>query len=230
MTGFQSTVSLNPALGVPGDFATTGPYTTVPAMAGELTAGSAGVVIARFAWAEDSTGVVSNSKPSLTSTRFGFVGRDQRAAITTYLAESTMTVNAGNEITLYDSGAFLMAAPSTATIGQRVFAPYSGAAPTLGTAGTPPTTTLSVTTTSGSAAISYTGGDLYPGMPITGTGIPASTTVATVNATAGTATLSAAATASGTVTATVKTGYETRFYVSTPGSTGDVIIITNRGF
>ncbi|MDR3438076.1 hypothetical protein, partial [Telmatospirillum sp.] len=60
----------------------------------------------------------------------------------------------------------------------------------------------SVTTTSGSTAISYAGGALYAGEVISGTGIPAGTTIASVNATSstgGTAVLSAAATASGTI-------------------------------
>ena len=83
MTGFQTSVSANMAYGIPGDFATTGPWSTVPAQNGELTAGSAGVAIGIFAWADDTTGVVTNGKPNLTSTRFGFVGRTQRALITT---------------------------------------------------------------------------------------------------------------------------------------------------
>lgn len=232
MTGFQTSVQLNPAYGVPGDFYATGPYTTVEAGPGELTAGASGVVIARFAWAEDSTGVVSNGKPSLTSSRFGFVGRaGQRAVITTFLAESSMTINPGFEVTLFNSGSFSIAAPSGgATIGQRVYAAYLDGSITLGAAASAPTTTLSVTTASGSAAISYTGGSLAPGMPISGTGIPANAKVATVNATAGTATISANATASDTVTATITTGYETSFYVRTPGVAGDLIAISDKGF
>jgi hypothetical protein len=227
---FQTSVNLDLSYGVPGDFATTAPFSIVPAMKGELTAGSAGVYVARFAWAEDSTGVVSNGKPDLTSTRFGFVIRNQRAVITTYLAEYVNYVQPGMEVALADGGAFLISAPSSATIGQRVFAKYADGTITLGTAGSPPTSTLSVTTTNTSTAISFTGGSLSPGMPISGTGIPAGALVASVNATAGTAVLSAAATASGTVTATVTTSYETRFYVKTAGASGDIIIISDKGF
>ncbi|MDR3436515.1 LysM peptidoglycan-binding domain-containing protein, partial [Telmatospirillum sp.] len=58
----------------------------------------------------------------------------------------------------------------------------------------------SVTTVNGSTAISYSGGALYVGEAISGTGIPAGAKIASVNASAGTATLSVAATASGTIT------------------------------
>ena len=233
MTGFQTSVSANMAYGIPGDFASTGPWSTVPAQNGELTASSAGVAIGIFAWADDTTGVVTNGKPNLTSTRFGFVGRNQRALITTYLAESSFTVLPGAEITLTDGGPVFVAAPSGGgTIGQKVIAKYADGTISFGTAGSPPTTTGSVTTTNTSTTISYTPASLTlaPGQPITGTGIPAGATVATVNAGAGTATISAAATASGTVTATVTTAYETRYFVKTGGVAGDVVIINDKGF
>ncbi|MDR3410664.1 MAG: hypothetical protein P4L87_06935, partial [Formivibrio sp.] len=59
----------------------------------------------------------------------------------------------------------------------------------------------SVVTTSGSTAVSFSaGGDLWVGEGISGNGVATGTVVATVNAANGTATLSAVATASGTVT------------------------------
>lgn len=233
MTGFQTSVAQNQAYGVVGDFGTTGPWTTVPAGPGELTAGAAGVAIGQFAWADDTTGVVSNFKPSTTSTRFGFVGRaGQRSTITGFLAESSMAINPGFEVTLYDGGAYLIAAPSGgATIGQKVFAPYGGGASVVGTAGTAPTVaTTTATTTNTSPNLTAVSAPLYPGQPITGTGIPANTTVVSYNATAATAVMSANATASGSITITQTTAYETRFYVKTAGAAGDIIIIADRGF
>lgn len=234
MTGFQTSVQQNQAYGVVGDFATTGPWTTVPAMSGELTAGAAGVTIGQFAWADDVTGVVTNYKPNNASTRFGYVGRaGQRATLTAFLAEASMVINPGYEVTLYDGGAYFDKAPAGgATIGQKLFAPYAGGAPVLGTAGTAPTVaTTTVSTTNGSPNLTAVSAPLYPGQPISGTGIPANTTVVSYNSTNNTAVMSANATATGTgVTLTQTTAYETRFYVKTAGAAGDIYIFSDRGF
>lgn len=238
MAGFQTSVGLNQAFAVPGTLLVAYPYTSVAALPGELLAGSSGVTMARFAWAHNTTGVVSNGKPNqLLSARCGLVTRESGvASITDYLGEASMLIAPGREVTLYDSGHAIIACPASgAAPGQKVFASYFDGSFTVGTAGTPTTSTLSVTTTSGSATISFTGGNLAPGMPITGTGIPASSFVATVNAGAGTATLANAAgaaanaTASATVTATIS-AYETRFFVKTGGVSGEAIIISDKGF
>lgn len=240
MAGFQTSVQLNPAYGIPGTFGQIGPWNTVPAMVGELTASSAGVTIGGFAWADDATGVVYSAKPNMTSTRFGFVAREgQRAIISTYLGESSFAVAPGFEITLYSGGSYLYTVPTGgAIVGQRIFAKYADGSIVLGTAGTPPTTTGSVTTTNLSATVTYTPASLtlVPGMPITGAGIPSNSYVGTVNSGAGTFTLANAAgasvnaTASATVTATVNTAYETRFYAQTTNVAGEVGIMADRGF
>lgn len=238
MAGFQTSVGLNQAFAVPGTLLAAYPYTSVAALPGELLAGSSGVTMARFAWAHNTTGVVSNGKPNqLLSARCGLVTRESGiASITDYLGEASMLIAPGREVTLYDSGHAVIACPASgAAPGQKVFASYFDGSFTVGTAGTPTTSTLSVTTTNGSATISFTGGNLAPGMPITGTGIPASSFVGTVNAVAGTATLANAAgaaanaSATGTVTATIS-AYETRFFVKTGGVSGEAIIISDKGF
>lgn len=137
MAGFQKTVNLNLAYGVEGDFFTTGPYTTVPAGPGELTAGPLGVVIGRWAWADDATGVVTNAKPASGAVRNGFVGwAGQHAAITGFLDEATMTINPGFEVTLYNSGVYAVKAPAGgAQIGQKVYANTTTGALTFDAAG-----------------------------------------------------------------------------------------------
>lgn len=135
MTGFQTSVARNLAFGTPGDFATANPYSSVPALAGELTAGSGGVTIAAWAWADDATGIVTNAKPGSGANRKGFVGLNQRAVITTYLAESTFVINAGMEVTLYNSGDFFVRAVATVTVGLKAFANTTTGAITFAAAG-----------------------------------------------------------------------------------------------
>lgn len=65
------------------------------------------------------------------------------------------------------------------------------------------TVTRTVGTTSGSPNITYTGGLIYAGQPISGAGIQAGTTLLSVNPDAGTAVLSANATATASITATI---------------------------
>lgn len=95
------------------------------------------------------------------------------------------------------------------------------------------TATVTTTNTSTSlSAVAFTSGafsNLVVGMAITGTGIPAATTIAAFNATAQTITLSAAATASATVTATIQSGIiqlvnptDVRYFTA-----GQVMLATN---
>lgn len=80
-----------------------------------------------------------------------------------------------------------------------------------------PTFTLSITTNS-TSTVSYTGSpDPRPGQAIVATGIPASTTIVSVNTVAKTFVISNAATASGSVTGTFTP-------VAAPGATGYVQI------
>lgn len=118
--GFQKTLNRDLPVGVEGDFASTNPYHTVLAGEGALKAGSAGVKIGVFAWADPATGLVSNAQ--VANGVLGFVRRDNTALITQYLAESSMLIPAGFGITLYDKGDFWARFAGGATIGQKVFA------------------------------------------------------------------------------------------------------------
>lgn len=119
-TGFQTTVNLQQAAAVAGDFASANPRSSVVGHEGTLVAGATGVTVARFAWAT-SAGVVSNAGSGVPT---GFVHRRQGAAlITTYLAETSMLIPQGFEVTLQATGDYwaeMTVAP--ATIGNKVFA------------------------------------------------------------------------------------------------------------
>jgi hypothetical protein len=130
--GFQTSVNLQQAAAVAGDFASANPISTVVAHEGTLIAGTGGVTVARFAWA--SNGSVLNAG---TITPTGFVGRTQGAAlITTYLAETGNLIPAGFPVTLM-RGADLWCTitVSAAAIGKKAFASNTDGTMQPGTAG-----------------------------------------------------------------------------------------------
>lgn len=115
--GFQKQVNRQQSPAIAGDFASANPRASMLATEGVLVAGSAGVTVGAFAWA-DANGVVTNAK---ATGRVGFVHRDQQATITTWLAESGNTIQAGRNITLMVGGDFWAKFADGATIGQKVF-------------------------------------------------------------------------------------------------------------
>lgn len=120
--GFQTQVNLQQAAAVAGDFASANPRASVVSHEGTLVAGSSGVTVARFAWANGS-GVVSNAG---TGKPTGFVHRRQGSAlITTYLAETSNLIPQGFEVTLMATGDYWATITgATASIGQKAFASF----------------------------------------------------------------------------------------------------------
>ena len=104
MPGFQTSVAVNPAPAVLGDFCDTNPRVSVDAGPRGLVAGSAGVYVGRFAWlskalldGDNAPAVVNNFGSGPVA---GLVHREQQGLITTYLAQSGMVVPAGFPITV----------------------------------------------------------------------------------------------------------------------------------
>lgn len=122
--GFQTAININPPLAVEGSFASAGVYHSTIAGVGQLKADTNGLIIARFAWANMSTGLATNVKPTdTTNYAIGFARRgDNTALLTNYLQEHSMTVPKGFPVTLYDRGDFWVKTSTAATIGQKVFA------------------------------------------------------------------------------------------------------------
>lgn len=232
MTGFQRSINTDPAPAIEGDFASANPRASLLAGPGELTAGALGVIVGRFAWALNSNGQVSNAYPGGTGVvaRLGFVHRNQPAVITAWLGESTMTVNPGLEMTLFDMGDFWARFVAAVTPGQKVFVNYATGLAVGGTAGTAPDgATFLATTVSGSPNLTAVGAGAVAGAPISGTGIPAGAYLVSVNAGAATAVMSANASASGTgVTVTPKAAKETQFYVHSTAGNGELAKISDR--
>lgn len=232
MSGFQKTINATPAPAVEGDFASVNPSASVLALAGGLVAGAAGVIVGRFAWAKNSDQTVSNAHPGVAS-RIGFVGREQSGAmITTFLAESTLTVLKGYEVTMYNAGDFWGRFAGGATIGQKVFASYIDGSLSAGAAGAPSTAAVTASFATNVMTVTVPGGVLGAGMPVVSAGVAAGTfIVAQTSGAAGGAGTYTLSTAPGTIAsqaATVSTTYETVFTVESTAANGEVAQISSR--
>jgi hypothetical protein len=141
--GFQTAVTTVPALGVAGDFASANPCFSYDAGPGGLVAGANGLTVGRFAWVApypldaDNAGQVANNSGS--GPVAGFVHRSQRALITTYLADASMLVPAGLDVSLMTGGDFLAKNDGTADglVGQKAYADLATGKVTFAATGSP---------------------------------------------------------------------------------------------
>lgn len=132
--GFPSQVNTVPALGVAGDFCDTNPRVSVDNQQGAFVAGTSGVTVGRFAWADTvNNRVVSNTGAGAPT---GFVSRLQQALITLFLGEQTMAVPQGLPITLFSAGGFFAKNDGTtaSAIGQSAYANNADGTVTFGSA------------------------------------------------------------------------------------------------
>ena len=184
--GFQNVVKDYQAPAVAGDFASLNPFASVLAGPGALVAPASGLIVGNFAWVGPD-GQVSQSYVS--GYQIAFFGRNGQALIYDFLADSTMVVPEGFMVTLFDEGDFWAEFPAGAAPGDYVFAdPNDGtpiaattdSAPTLGTATASAGFTGDATLVSTSTTLTVTtatNGILSPGDTVTGTDIPANTTI-----------------------------------------------------
>lgn len=243
MSGFQTSVNQYPAPGLEGAFADANPYASMIAGDSALTAGSAGVVVGRMAWARNDNGVVSNGHPGVPS-RLGYVSRYQVVLITTWLAAASFTIQSGLDMTLHDGGDFWARFPAGAGIGQKVFASYAdgslsahaAAATVAGFAGT-------ITTVNANATITVntvSSGAIALGQPVTSANVPANAVIGSfgtgtggtgtyglVDATTGAPAL--ATSSAGPTAATTLGALETRWYVHSVAAATELAKISTRG-
>lgn len=230
--GFQKSVNNDLPLAVEGDFASANPRASVDAYEGQLVAGTGGVTVGRFAWA-DSTGKVLNSR-SDASIPSGFIHREQQALITAFLGEATMLVPQGLGVTVMDSGDYFAKSKTNFTRGQKIFASVTDGSVSVGAAGallndgavvtgSIATTTLTVT--------AVTSGVLKVGQPIAGSGVTAGTVItAQLTGTAGgvgTYSVSASQTVSST-TITSQDSIETKWFARNTGVTNELVVLSSR--
>jgi hypothetical protein len=181
---FPSQVNVVPAVGVEGDFASVNPRASVVNGPGAFVAGSSGVNVGRFAWADANNLTVSNFGGGAPT---GFVARAQQALITAFLAESSMQVPTGMPVTLYSTGDYWVknAGASSSAIGQAAYVNNSTGQVQFGSnfAGASVTGSIAANVVTGSIAgqtltvSAVTSGTLAVGQTISGTGVTAGTTI-----------------------------------------------------
>jgi hypothetical protein len=201
--GIQTSVNTLQTPAVAGDWCDSNPRYSVDAGPFGLVAGSAGLIVGRFAWITNSPTLDANGTPAQASNfgygaPQGFVHRENQALIVNFLADASLVIPAGYECTL-TSAAGVWATNSGTTeaeYGDKAFAYLNTGLVAFAPAGTIfggasatgssiAAETFSVT---GSIAPSGGGGQdqpsiltvtvvgsgtLYPGASISGTGIPA---------------------------------------------------------
>lgn len=193
---FQKTVNLYNPLAVAGDFASTNPRATYDASEGALVASLLGVTVGKFAWVDLATNTLVSNAATSNSQPSGFVHRDQQGLITAYLGEASMVIPQGFPVTLHVSGDFFakLTGSTPVTPGTALYVNFAtgdvlaGAAPTGASATGSIGSTFTATATGTSLAVTALTGYLSVGDTISGTGVPAGTTiVAQVSGTAGAA-------------------------------------------
>lgn len=132
--GFQQSVNYQQAPAVEGDFASANPRRSLIAGEGVLVAGAVPVLVGRFGYALNSAGTVTNAKPG-GSARLAFIHRNQPALNIIWLGGSTMAVQPGLEMTLFDGGDFWCRFAAPAAVGQKVFVVDADGTAVAGAAG-----------------------------------------------------------------------------------------------
>lgn len=104
---FQNQVYITPAIGVAGAFASSNPMFYKLSSTGKMIADASGVTVGHFAVlnANGTVTSVPGAAPNST-TRIGFVHRENNAQINTYLAEASMVILPGQPVALFGAGDF----------------------------------------------------------------------------------------------------------------------------
>lgn len=172
MTGFQTLVNRQPAPGQAGDFYGVNARAVVLAGPGQLQAPAGGLIVGNFAWADLTTGVVSQGYDA--NGQIGLLHRDEQAIIVTYLGISTYVMNAGFPVTLFSQVDQWALFAAGATPGQKVYAaPVDGSA-VAGGANPPTVSTFTGAITTGVLTVTAPAGlPLGKGAVIAGAGVTA---------------------------------------------------------
>lgn len=193
----QSVVNTQPGLGFAGDFCSANPRFFAQFGAGGAVAGAGGLTIGRFCWAVppiDADGASAWIVNSGSGVPLGITPRQQQALITTYLADASMVIPQGFEVSVCtDADLFVINdGASPAIPGQKAYADFAtgkvtfAATATVTAGGTSTTSMIAAETFSVTASVlgdtmsvsAVGSGTVQPGSVISGTNVISGTTVA----------------------------------------------------
>ncbi|MDB5777602.1 MAG: uncharacterized protein JWP38_3735 [Herbaspirillum sp.] len=179
--GFPRQVNVQAAPAVAGDFCDSNPRATVDAGSGAFVAGTAGVTIGAFVWADSANKTVNNFGAGAPT---GFARRDQQALITAYLAENSMVIPAGFPVTPFSAGGFFVvnSGSTTSAINNKAYANNANGSVSFGPTGTPPvaasvTGSIAATVVTGAIAVNSVTGSIA-GQVLTVSAVVAGTVLA----------------------------------------------------
>lgn len=142
---FQNQVYVNPAQAMPGDFASSNPMSYQQTSTGRMVADATGVLIGKFASMNADGTVSSTLAAAPDATRIGFVHREFNGQIVTFLAESGMTIQPGEPVSLFRTGDFWVnvdAITGTPVRGAKIYWDVLTGNTIVGAPASPPATTI----------------------------------------------------------------------------------------
>ena len=172
---FQQTVYTRQAPAVAGDFASDNPREFYPAGPGGLVAGASGVTVGSFAWVSPSY-IDWDSGPTIINSfgsgiPAGIVHRQQVGLITTYLAEASLLVPVGNNVSLLTGGDIWLKNSATSgevLPGYKAYANLATGAVTFAATGGAGSATSATTASIAAGTAATTTGTIYGNVLTTG--------------------------------------------------------------
>lgn len=197
MTGFQTQVFPNLAIGVAGDFADHNPRFSYMAGAGGLVSGAAGLTVGNFAWTQaqfvDPEGAPTVVNNFGAGTPQGIVPRFWQGTNSTFLSPASMFIPGGYAVALYSGGGFFVinSGSGQALVGMNAYANLSTGAVTFATGASAASTVTAATSAVTAGSSSVTGsiqgnvltvtavgsGTLYAGTTLSGTSVASGTEI-----------------------------------------------------
>lgn len=196
MTAFQTSVTVQPAPAVAGDFASSNPRHSFDAGPGGLIAAAAGLIVGRAAWVGGDLLDANSAGQVAANTGFGsiagFVHREQQGVLSAFLAESSLVIPGGYAVSILTGGDLWVKNDGSgqATVGMKAYANYADGKITFAATGSATGATCASSSIAASTS-SFTGsisgnvltvtavgsGSVVPGTTISGTSVATGTKI-----------------------------------------------------